>query len=101
PWSTSGSWRPSRLSSSPAGAIRPGGYYFGRARILFRRPSFTGEWYRRTARRFAGPEGEDLVIGSIHCVPGPDRPLTGAPAAVVQLYARKSLPSSSRSDKNG
>ena len=79
----------------------PGGYYFGRARILFRRPSFTGEWYRRTARRFAGPDGEELVIGAIHCVPDPDHPPTGPPAAVIQLYARKPLPSSSRSDKNG
>ena len=72
----------------------------GRARILFRRPSFTGEWYRRTARRFAGPDGEELVIGAIHCVPDPDHPPTGPPAAVIQLYARKPLPSSSRSDKN-
>src|SRR5207253_2756789 len=57
-----------------------------------------GDLPRRQIRPFTR---EDLVIGSIHCVPGPDRPLTGAPAAVVQLYARKSLPSSSRSDKNG
>ena len=77
----------------------PREYYFARARILFRRPSFTGQWYRRTARRFAGQDGAELLIGAIHPVPDPDAPLAGTPTTVVQLYARKSLLSPSRSDK--
>jgi hypothetical protein len=77
----------------------PQGYYFGRARVIFRRPAFTGEWYRRTAQRFVGPEGDELVIGSIHRVPDPDTPPSGAPGTLVQLYAKKSLPSRPSSDK--
>jgi len=77
----------------------PREYYFARARILFRRPSFTGQWYRRTARRLAGQDGAELLIGAIHPVLDPDAPLAGTPATVVQLYARKSLLSPSRYDK--
>jgi hypothetical protein len=75
----------------------PREYYFARARI--RRPSFTGQWYRRTARRFAGQDGAELLIGAIHPVLDPDAPLAGTPATVVQLYSRKSLLSPSPYDK--
>lgn len=77
----------------------PADRFFARARVLFRRPCFTGEWYRRAVRRFAGPGGEDLVIGTIVPVPGPDSPPAGRPATVVQLLARKSLQSEPGWDK--
>jgi len=79
--------------------VSPRGYYFARARILFRRPSFTGQWYRRTARWYAGPDGGEVLIGAIHPVLDPEAPPAGSPATVVQLYAKKSLLSPGRSDK--
>jgi hypothetical protein len=70
----------------------PAGRFFARARVLFRRPCFTGEWYRRTARRFSsGVDGEELVIGAIVRVEGPGQPPGGRPATVVQLFSKKSL----------
>jgi hypothetical protein len=77
----------------------PRGYWFGRARVVFRRPCFTGEWYRRTARRFSGPGGEEMVIGSIHPVENVDAAAAGRPAVVVQLTAKKTLQSSMDCDK--
>jgi hypothetical protein len=77
----------------------PGEYFFARARVLFRRPCFTGEWFRRTARRFTRGDGEDLLVGAIHPVPTPDAPAGDRPAAVVQLFTRKSLQSSEDRDK--
>jgi hypothetical protein len=72
----------------------PREYYFRRARILFRRPCFTGQWFRRTARRFTDPDGEDLLIGAIHSGGAPPDPGAGPPAALVHLQTKKSLPSS-------
>ena len=69
--------------------LSPAEYFFARARVLFRRPCFTGEWYRRTARRFIGADGEELLIGAIHVVPDPRAPAAGRPAAAVQLFARR------------
>jgi len=79
--------------------VSPHDYFFARARIVFRRPCFTGEWYRRAAERFTGPEGEQLLVGTIHAVQDPDHPPTGRPATVVQLLARKTLHSSAGWDK--
>jgi hypothetical protein len=77
----------------------PEGYFFARARVVFRRPCFTGEWFRRTARRFTGADGEELLIGSIHAGRDAEGPFAGRPAAVVQLLSRKSLQSSADRDK--
>jgi hypothetical protein len=77
----------------------PEGYFFARARVLFRRPCFTGEWFRRTARRFTRADGEELLIGAIHAARDPDTPPAGRPAALVQLFTRKSLQSSRDRDK--
>jgi hypothetical protein len=77
----------------------PEGYFFARARVLFRRPCFTGEWFRRTARCFTRGDGEELLVGSIHAAPDPEAPVAGHPAAVVQLLTRKSLQSSRDRDK--
>jgi hypothetical protein len=78
----------------------PGGYFFARAEVLFRRPCFTGEWYRRVATIYRSAEGEDVVLGRIQPVVGPDTALEdGLPATVVRLYTKKSLPSSRGSDK--
>lgn len=78
-------------------------YHFARGRVLFRRPCFTGEWYRRSAAHHRSPEGEDLLIGAIHHVPGPIEAPTEAvsspPATWVQLLTKKSLPSSLSWDK--
>ena len=79
--------------------VSPRTYHFGRARVIFRRPCFTGEWYRRSARRFTGPDGADVLIGSIFPVPGPDDPPGERPATLVQLWAKKTLQSSGHCDK--
>ena len=79
--------------------LSPKDYFFARARVLFRRPCFTGEWYRRTARRFTGADGEQLLIGEIHAGKEPGAVGTGRPAAVVQLFTKKSLQSSLNRDK--
>jgi hypothetical protein len=75
------------------------GPLFARARVLFRRPCFTGEWYRRKVRRFVAPDGEEILIGAIIPVAGPDAPADGRPATVVQLVPKKSLQSGSAWDK--
>jgi hypothetical protein len=74
-------------------------YYFGRAQILFRRPCFTGQWYRRTATWHPGADGGELVIGAIWALPGPGAPLPRTPATIVRLSAEKSLLSRSERDK--
>jgi hypothetical protein len=74
-------------------------YHFARARVLFRRPCFTGEWYRRTATRHAGRDGAEIIAGAIWPVAGPDAPLPATPATVVQLSAEKSLLSGIERDK--
>jgi len=79
--------------------VSPRDYFFARARIVFRRPCFTGEWYRRAAERLTGPDGEQLLIGTIHAVHDPDRAPAGRPATIVQLLARKSLQSPRTCDK--
>ena len=79
--------------------VSPRGYHFARGRILFRRPCFTGEWYRRSARRFRGPDGADVLIGSIVPVAAPDDPPGERPATLVQLWAKKTLQSSGDCDK--
>jgi hypothetical protein len=72
---------------------------FTRARVLFRRPCFTGEWYRRKVRRFVAPDGDAVLIGAIIPVAGPDAPADGRPATVVQLIPKKSLQSGGAWDK--
>ncbi|HJQ83453.1 MAG TPA: hotdog fold domain-containing protein [Candidatus Binatia bacterium] len=79
--------------------VPDGDRFFGRARVVFRRPCFAGEWYRRRARRFLGPHGEQVLIGSIEPVAGPDDAARGRAATVIQLWqgvAKKSLQSRSR-----
>ena len=73
-------------------------YWFARGRVLFRRPCFTGDWYHRAATRYRAPDGEDVLIGRI--LPGDDPAgSTASPATVVQLFTKKSLPSSPQCDK--
>jgi hypothetical protein len=79
--------------------LSPRTYHFARARVLFRRPCFTGEWYRRTAGCFSGPDGAEIVVGAIHALRSEDGTPEGRPATVVQLWAKKSLQSSVESDK--
>jgi hypothetical protein len=78
----------------------PRDYFFARAQVLFRRPCFTGQWYRRSATRHRTSDGEDVVIGRIDPVAGPGAPpAPGPPATVVRLRTKKSLLSSRESDK--
>jgi hypothetical protein len=78
----------------------PRDYFFARAQVLFRRPCFTGEWYRRSALRYRTTDGEDVLVGRIDPVATPDaRAPSGPPATVVRLRTKKSLLSSRESDK--
>ena len=73
---------------------------FTRARVLFRRPCFTGQWYRRAFTRFSEDGGGEVLVGAIRPAAGPDDPpAPGPPAVAVQLYAKKSLPFPRHSDK--
>jgi hypothetical protein len=69
----------------------PRGYGFDRARVLFRRPCFTGDLYACRGALFLSPDGErDLFVGSIHPL-GPEATAGTdvAPAVAVQLFVRK------------
>ena len=80
------------------GGLSPRDVSFRRARALFRRPCFTGEWYRRGLTTFR--KGDDvIVVGTIHALASADSVPAGRPATVVQLHAKKSLLSSSPCDK--
>lgn len=65
----------------------PRGFFFDRARVLFRRPCFTGDFYRREGRLFSDPAGgAEWLVASLWRVepegpPAADR----APAVVIQL----------------
>jgi len=67
----------------------PADYLIARARIVFRRPCFSGEWYRVTGERWAvpGPGGEEIVA-AVHPIAGPDAAPTGRPATIVRLAIR-------------
>ena len=71
--------------------MTPRDYYFARARVVFRRPCFTGEWYRRIARRFVSAAGDEMVIGEIQPVDDAGGAPRGRAATVVQLCAKKNL----------
>jgi len=65
-------------------------FFFDRARVLFRRPCFTGDFYRRSGRFYLSPDGSrDLFIGSLGRV-RPEGPPDAdeAPAVVIQLSVR-------------
>lgn len=68
----------------------PRRHVFVRARVVFRRPCFLGEWYRVRADWRTGADGAPVVIATIHPSATPDGPLA-RPATVVQLHARKFL----------
>jgi len=76
----------------------PRAHVFVRARVVFRRPCFVGEWYRVRGAWHTGPDGAPVVVATVHPLATPDADL-GRPATVVQLHARKSLPSRAVRDK--
>jgi hypothetical protein len=78
--------------------ISPRQYVFVRARILYRRPCFTGDWYRRQATWFEG-DGQEVLIGAIHPVADASAPPGERPATILQLFMRKSLQSDGTWDK--
>ena len=69
----------------------PRHFFFDRARVLFRKPCFSGDLYSRRGRLFLSPDGRrDLFVGTIHEVrpegpPADDVP----PSVIVQLYLRQ------------
>jgi hypothetical protein len=68
----------------------PRHYFFDRARVVFRRPCFSGDLYVCRGSFHLSPDGErDLFIGAIHSV-GPEKtPAADQPiAAAVQLFVR-------------
>jgi hypothetical protein len=82
-------------AASPTDALAargrdPRGHVFVRARIVFRRPCFVGEWYRVRGDWLTRPDGAPVVVATVHPLAAPDADL-GRPATVVQLQARKSL----------
>jgi hypothetical protein len=78
---------------------RPDEYLFARARVLFRRPCFLGEWYRLLATRFVEPDGEEILAAAVHSGRDPEGSSEGAPAAAVRLDTRNFLLSSPPRDK--
>jgi 5-formyltetrahydrofolate cyclo-ligase len=68
----------------------PRRYFFDRARVVFRRPAFTGDLYVRRGSFHLSPDGErDLFLGSIHAVGPEDLPTAERPInAAVQLFVR-------------
>jgi hypothetical protein len=77
----------------------PAGWVFARARVLYRRPCFAGDWYRVGATRWSVADGEDVVVGVVHRLDRPDQRPVGPPATFVRLETRKSLLSGSAFDK--
>jgi hypothetical protein len=68
----------------------PRHFFFDRARVLFRRPCFTGDFYRRCGRLYLSPDGSrDLFIGRLSRVlPEGPPDVDEAPAVVIQLAVR-------------
>jgi len=68
----------------------PRHYFFDRARILFRKPCFTGDFYRRQGTFYLSPDGaHDVFIGTVVKVtPEGAPPAAEQPAVVVQLFAQ-------------
>jgi hypothetical protein len=68
----------------------PRHFFFDRAHVLFRRPCFTGDFYRREGCFYLSPDGSrDLFIGSLRRVRPEGPPAADeAPAVVVQLWVR-------------
>lgn len=68
----------------------PRHFFFDRARVLFRKPCFTGDLYVRHGRLYASPDGKaDVFIGTIHQTRADGPPSEGPPAVVVQLFSRE------------
>jgi hypothetical protein len=69
----------------------PRHFLFDRARVLFRRPCFSGDLYTQRGRLYSSPDAShDLFIGTIHEV-RPEGPPAGEslPCVVLQLFARQ------------
>jgi hypothetical protein len=68
----------------------PRHYFFDRARVVFRRPCFTGDLYVCRGSFHLSPNGErDVFLGSIHAVGPEQTPDESSPIAVgVQLFVR-------------
>lgn len=69
----------------------PRHFFFDRARVLFRKPCFSGDLYARRGRMYSSPDDrQDLFIGTIHEVRPEGPPDDQAPpSVVVQLYVRQ------------
>jgi hypothetical protein len=68
----------------------PRHYFFDRARVIFRKPFFTGDLYVRRGCFYASPDGDrDLFVGTIRPT-GPEGSETeeATPAVAIQLFLR-------------
>jgi hypothetical protein len=63
----------------------PAQYFFDRARVVFRKPCFCGELYRRTGAHFVGPQG-DLFAAAIHKLGAEGRQMQSEPAVAAQFH---------------
>jgi hypothetical protein len=68
----------------------PRHYFFDRARVVFRRPCFSGDLYVCRGSFHLSPDGErDVFLGSIHRIGPETTPDASSPIAVaVQLFVR-------------
>ena len=68
----------------------PRHFFFDRARVLFRKPCFTGDLYARHGRVYASTDGRpDLFVGTIHRVRSEGPPAEAPPCVAVQLFVRE------------
>ena len=68
----------------------PGTYVVERARMLFRRPCFTGGWYRRRLVRHGAPDGVETIVATVHPAPDAASAADPSPATVLRLTLRPS-----------
>jgi len=62
----------------------PAQYLFDRVRVVFRKPCFCGDFYRRTGAYFTGPQGH-LFTAAIHKLGAEGREMESEPAVAAQF----------------
>jgi hypothetical protein len=70
----------------------PADYLIERARLLFRRPCFSGDWYRVVGSRFGDGTGREEIVAEVHTVAGAIGEPANRPATLVRLSLRPSSP---------
>lgn len=65
----------------------PAQYLFDRAQVIFRKPCFAGEIYRRSGAHYSGPDG-DLFVAGIHKLGAEGRDIQPEPAVAIRFHLR-------------